>query len=219
MSDGTIRRPPAGRPLYRRSRLERFFWSYIIIAMVVGFIPGLALFIYERAAMGTANTKLQTQLTAVSDENTSLKERAASTDATITALNSQVASITAALDSATAQLAAAKAASASSPAGLTFANRTVSPTSVNASGSSTVAISVDVTSGATKVTALVKATSGSYSQTYTLSKGTDTGSGTITWKSSGVKQPKAKGTYRVTITGYKGITKAAMSGYTTITVK
>lgn len=218
MSDGTVRRPPAGRPLYRRSRLERFFWSYMIIALVIGLIPGLGLFMYERAAMGTANTRIQTQLTAAMDENSSLKERAASTDATITALNSQVASLTTALDQANAQLAATKVPTASGTS-LSFANRVVSPTSVNASGTATVSISVDVTGDATKVTALVKATSGSYSQTYTLGKGTDTGSGTIAWKSSGVKQPKTKGTYRVTITGYKGTAKTSMSGYTTITVR
>lgn len=218
MSDGTMRRPPAGRPLYRRSRIERFFWSYMIIALLVGLIPGISLFFYERAAMGTANTKLQTQLTAANAENSSLKDRAASTDATITALGSQVASLTAALDSANAQL-AAKASSGSSAVGLTFANRTLSKSSFTASQSVTFSISVDVTGDATKVTALVKGTTGSYSNTVTLTKGTDTGTGTITWKATGVPQPKSKNTYRVSITGYKGTAKTSMSGYTTITVK
>jgi len=217
MSDGTIRRPPAGRPLYRRSRVERFFWSYMIIALLAGFIPGIGLFFYERAAMGTANTKLQAQLTAAAAESASLKERAASTDATITALGSQVASLTAALDLANAQLAAARASTSGSS--LTFANRSLSASSISASSSSTYSISVDVAGDATKVTALVKATSGSYSNTFTLSKGTDTGSGTITWKASGIKHPTTKGTYRVSITGYKGTAKTSMSGYTTLTVK
>jgi hypothetical protein len=218
MSDGTIRRPPAGRPLYRRSRVERFFWSYMIMALVVGMIPGLGLFFYERAAMGTANTKLQTQLTAITAENTSLKDRAASTDATITALGSQVASLTAALDAANAQLAATKA-STGSAGGLTFANRSVSISSITASSTSTYSIAVDVTGDATKVTALVKASSGSYSNTFTLTKGTDSGTGTITWKASGIHHPTTKGTYRVSITGYKGTAKTSMSGYTSFTVK
>jgi uncharacterized membrane-anchored protein YhcB (DUF1043 family) len=216
MSDGTMRRPPAGRPLYRRSRIERFFWSYMIMALVVGLIPGFGLFLYERAAMGTANTKLQTQVTAAQAESDSLKARAASTDATITALGSQVASLTAALDQANAQIAANKASSATG-AGLTFANRTISPSSISAS-TTTYSISVDVTGDATKVTALVKATSGSYSNTFTLTKGTDTGSGTITWKASGIKHPTTKGKYHVSITGYKGTAKTSMSGYTTLTV-
>lgn len=218
MSDGTMRRPPAGRPLYRRSRVERFFWSYMIMALVVGLIPGIGLFFYERGAMGTANTKLQTQISSLTAENTSLKDRAASTDATITALGSQVASLTAALDQANAQLAAAKA-SSSSAAGLTFANRSVSISSINASSTSTYSISVDVTGGATKVTALVKSTGGSVSNTYTLTKGTDNGSGTVTWKASGIKHPTTKATYHVTITGYVGSAKTTMSGYSSFTVK
>jgi uncharacterized membrane-anchored protein YhcB (DUF1043 family) len=218
MSDRTMRRPPAGRPLYRRSRIERFFWSYMIMALVVGLIPGFGLFLYERAAMGTANTKLQTQVTAAQAESDSLKARAASTDATITALGSQVASLTAALDQANAQIAANKASGATG-AGLTFANRTVSISSISASSTSPYSISVDVTGDATKVTALVKSTGGSYSNTFTLTKGPDTGTGTITWKATGITHPSTKTTYHVSIVGYKGTAKTSMSGYTSFTVK
>jgi uncharacterized membrane-anchored protein YhcB (DUF1043 family) len=216
MSDGTMRRPPAGRPLYRRSRIERFFWSYMIMALVVGLIPGFGLFLYERAAMGTANTKLQTQVTAAQAESDSLKARAASTDATITALGSQVASLTAALDQANAQIAANKASSATG-AGLTFANRTLSRSSVGATSNLTYSISVDVTGDASKVSAVVTGPGG-YSRTYSLTKGTDAGTGTITWKTTGIGHSSNKGTYHVSIVGYKGTAKTSMSGYSTLTV-
>ncbi|MDO8914830.1 MAG: hypothetical protein Q7W16_01950 [Coriobacteriia bacterium] len=188
------------------------FWGFLALALVIGLAIGGGVLVWQRTTLLADIRKLETRLTAAEQSMTSTADQLAqaqtqlaSAEGSIAALAAQNTQLTSDLASATAALTAAKSTTL-----LTITERTVSPTSVEASH--TLALQAKVQGSATKVQMKIIGTGlvASYSATYSLTKSTTTG-GITTWKRS-VKAPAKKGVYRYYATGYIGTSKFEMPG-------
>jgi uncharacterized membrane-anchored protein YhcB (DUF1043 family) len=188
------------------------FWGFLALALVVGLAIGGGILVWQRTTLLSDIRKLETRLsaaeasmTASADQLAQAQTQLASSEASIAGLITQNTQLTSDLASATAALAAAKAGTV-----LTITERSVSPTSVEASHA--LALAAKVQGSASKVEMKIVGTGSvaSYSKTYSLTKSTTT-AGITTWKRS-VTAPGKKGVYRYYATGYIGTKKFEMAG-------
>jgi hypothetical protein len=188
------------------------FWGFLVLAVVIGLAIGGGVLVWQRTTLLSDIRKLETRLSAAEESMTSTADQLAqaqtqlaSSEASIAALSSQNTQLTSDLASVTAALTLAK-----STTMLTITERSVSPTSVEASHA--LLLTAKVQGSATKVQMKIIGTGSvaSYSASYSLTKSTTT-AGITTWKRS-VKAPAKKGVYRYYATGYMGTKTFEMPG-------
>jgi uncharacterized membrane-anchored protein YhcB (DUF1043 family) len=188
------------------------FWGFLALALVIGLAVGGGILVWQRTTLLSDIRKLETRLTAAeasmassADQLAQAQTQLASAEASVAGLTASNTQLTSDLASATAALAVARASTM-----LTITERSVSPTSVEASHTLTLTAKVQGT--ATKVTMKIIGTGSvaSYSATHTLTKST-TASGITTWKRS-VSSPSKKGVYRYYATAYMGTKAFEMPG-------
>lgn len=188
------------------------FWGFLALALVVGLAIGGGILVWQRTTLLSDIRKLETRLTAAeasmtsnADQLAQAQTQLASAEASMAGLTAQNTQLTSDLASTTAALAVAKSGTI-----LTITERSVSPTSVEASHA--LILVAKVQGSATKVQMKIIGTGSvaSYSATYNLTKSTTAG-GITTWKRS-VSAPSKKGVYRYYATGYMGTKAFEMPG-------
>jgi hypothetical protein len=190
------------------------FWGWVAFSFVAGLGVGLVVMLVRTSALGDQILILQNRLGSVSAETSGtsapLQARLASAEASVTALTQQNAQLTAQLGSGQ----STAAGTSTSPGGaVSVTSRSVSPSSVTASG--TITMTVRVNGHPDKVQMRVVGTSGvSFDITYNLKRVTS--GSTETWRRS-VKAPSRRGTYRYEASAFvsgQRISMGGTSGYT-----
>jgi cytoskeletal protein RodZ len=207
-----VRSPRGSRSMGMRSSRGGGFWGFLVLAFVIGAAIGVGLLVWQRTTLLADIRSLERRLeaseasaTASADQATQLEARLASAEASVTELTAQTAALTTELDTTKQALAAAQ----SNNASVTITERSVSPTSVEASH--TLTLTAKVQGKADKVQMkLVGTGSVTYSKVYNLTKGTTTG-GITTW-SRKVTAPGKLGVYRYYATAYVGSKTTVMPG-------
>jgi cytoskeletal protein RodZ len=206
-----ISSPRGSRSMGMRTSRGGGFWGFLVLAFVIGAAIGVGLLVWQRTTLLADIRSLERRLeaseasaTAAVDQVTGLEARLASTEASVAELTAKNTALTTELDTTKKALAAAQSSV------VTVTERTVSPTSVEASHSLTLTAKVQGT--ADKVQMKLVGTGGvsSYSKVYNLTKGATT-SGITTW-SRKVTAPGKKGTYRYYATAFVGSKKTEMPG-------
>jgi hypothetical protein len=211
--------PEEDKEADKRSPIERFFILWLIIALVVGAIPGIGLFWWQR-------TRAKTAVNSLVAENTALRSQIASMQVEFAGLKSEAASSTAALNQANKTIellrqtpAPGIAPTSSIPASnaITFQNRLIDPNTVDAG--KPVKVTVTVIGGADEVwMQVVPAQGTNSSKTYKL---TQQSGGTVyqaTWERT-FDAPTKKGQYIITMWGLKNGSQYTMDGTGSLTVK
>lgn len=187
------------------------FWGFLALALALGLGVGAGAVFWQRSTLTAEIRDLESRLSASEASATASAEQLQSLQATLASTEASIADLTARNTQLTSDLEAAKAALAAATASgtVTITERTVSPTSVEASHSLLLTVKVD--GKADKVQMKIVSQSGStYSTVYNLTKSTTSGT-IVTWKRS-VKAPGVKGMYRYYATAYVGTKKYEMPG-------
>lgn len=199
------------RDYYRDSYriTKNAFWAWVAVAFGIGLAIGLAFYALKAGSVNkqvdAAKKQAATQAEQLQTTVASLQTQLSSAEASVTSLTSQI----------NAQPAPAPTTSSSTSNSsstttetLTVVSRTISPSTVATDG--TITMTAKVKGSPDRVTMRVKAKSGSFDQTYNLTKVSTSGS-TQTWRRS-VSAPSKKGSYSYYATAYKNGKSATMPG-------
>jgi hypothetical protein len=197
-----------------RPMSQRFFWLWIVLAFLLGLLPGLGLFAYKYV---TANARAEALITQVQTK----ADKVAAQDKQIAKLESEVASAQAAAapvpDPSPSNAATGTPAIPDVKAGqIEFVTRTAAPDPVAPGGA--LKLSTVVAGSATEVYMQIKSADGQVSKIYRLNKGAADGKAT-TWARSDATAPKTAGTYSLFVWGFVGKAKTVMPGIGRLTVK
>jgi hypothetical protein len=203
-----------------RSLVERFFWLWLILAFLVGLLPGLGLWWYQRT---TANARAERLLERVTLDKTKLDAR----DKQLAKLTSEVASAQAALVSGTGTAPSGGSTSGGTgtapvdtsppPAGtVRFVSRTLTPSPASVGGPLSAAIVI--AGDATDAYIELKNQSGTYSKIWRLKAGPKSGA-TRTWTRDDATAPKAAADYTVFTWAFVGPKRFVMKPSGSLTVK
>ena len=197
-----------------RSIAERYFWLWIVLAFVVGIIPGAAGLLWYRSTTTARTGRLVERINTLTAENTKLL-------ADSKQLQSDAASAKAAADSAAAGQSGSETTSLGpvptpKPGQVAFVARTISPSP--AAPGATISLSTVIAGKATDAYMEVKSESGAVSKIWQLHKGSTEGNAQ-TWSRVDAIAPKAGGAYVVFSWAYVGSKKFVMPGAGVLTVK
>ncbi len=200
-----------------RSLTERLFWLWLIIAFLVGLLPGLALWYYQRTTANARATKQSEYIALLSSKvNDQTKQIAKlQSDVTSAQANAAASAGSAAGGSSSAGGASGTAAPPTpAPGEVTFGARTISPDPATAG--SPVALSVVIAGPATDAYMQFKGSGGS--KIWRLKAGAKTANGQ-TWGRTDASAPKTPGTYTVITWALVGTKTFTMKPSTVLTVK
>jgi cytoskeletal protein RodZ len=188
------------------------FWGLLVLALVIGAAGGVGVLVWQRTALTAQIRALETKVATAEANSAAAGQQVADLEARVASAETSFTDLTAQNTQLAADLAAARAAlaSAQSAGTITFTERSVSPTSVEASH--TLALTVKLKGNADKVQVRIVGTGtvSSYTKTTNLTKST-TSADVVTWKRS-VTAPGKTGTYRYYATAYIGTKKYEMAG-------
>ncbi len=187
-------------------------WGFLTIAFLVGIAIGVGLLLWQRSTLMAETRALERKITAAESKAASAEQqvedltgRLDTAEASVTDLteqNSQLAS-----DLASAKASAESTKSKTATGTVKVKERTISPSSVSASG--TITMTAKVQGRADKVWMRVTGPGG-YAKFFTLSR-TSTSGGVDTWKRT-VNAPDRKGKYNYYANAYLGSKKFDMPG-------
>lgn len=204
-----------------RSVAERFFWLWLLLAFLIGSLPGLGLWWYQRTVSNARTERLTARVTADSAKLTAQDKEFAK-------LRSEVTSSQAALSSGSGSAASGGGAASSEssgappdvsapPAGtVRFVSRTITPSPATAGA--TLNAVVVVAGDATDAYIQLKSAEGSYSKIWRLKPGAKSGA-TQEWTRDDATAPKTKGDYTVFAWAFVGSKRFVMKPAGSLTVK
>lgn len=200
----------------RRSPIERFFWLWLLIAFVVGLIPGLGLWWYQRTvANARAEQQIQRVLMLNAKVNDQAKQIAKLTSQATSAQANAVAGGGGGGSAAGGGSSSATAnASAPPPGQITFVSSSVTPDPATAAGP--IKITVVIAGGATDAYLQLKSTAGY--KIWRLKPGAKSGT-TTTWARDDAIAPKTADQYTVITWAFVGSKRFVMKPSTVLTVK
>jgi len=197
--------------LYMRIPRNKF-WGWVGVSLVTGLAIGLAIMLWRTASLNSQIKVLTNQVNSASagasETVGSVETQLASAEASLTALTDENAQLTSDLAAAKAQIKTLKKSPTASTAAIAVVSRTVSPTSVDESG--TITLTVKVTGHPTSVTMRIYTTSKSFDKTYSLRRASTSGN-SETWRLT-TKAGSKSGTYHYYATAIKGSTRVTMPG-------
>ncbi|HEX9092424.1 MAG TPA: hypothetical protein VF902_00435 [Coriobacteriia bacterium] len=191
-------------------------WALLAIGFAVGIALGAVLLLWQRFALNREIDALSARLESAEASATAASQlaegydlRLASAEASMQALTTQNSELASDLVGTRASLETANKQIAEASSTVTITERSVSPTSVEASHS--LVLQVKLQGKPDKVQMKIVGQSGvSYSKTFNLTKSTTSGNAQ-TWKRS-VTAPPTPGTYRYYATAYVGTKSFEMPG-------
>lgn len=197
--------------LYMRIPRNKF-WGWVGISLFAGLAIGLAIMLWRTASLSSQIRVLTNQVNSASAGASEtlgpVEEQLASAETSLTALTEQNAQLATDLAAAKAEIKTLEKGSTASAATIAVVSRTVSPGTVDESG--TITLTVKVNGHPTSVTMRIYTTSKSFDKTYSLRKVSTSGN-SETWRLTTKAGAKA-GTYRYYATAIKGSIRVTMPG-------
>ncbi len=185
--------------------MRRAVWGYVLVAFVVGLLPGGAgAFLLWRTSTGT-RAQLMSRNAQLNSENQALLQRVNSAEASVSALTSK-------LDQLNAQVLGTRSVSSAStgtgtpsgPPGIF--ERSVTPSEVSPGGKVTLTVKLKGHADVAKI----RIAGGSFDKIYDLARESYDSDGEV-WQNV-IKAPSAGGTYRYYAIAYAGGRKYTMPG-------
>jgi hypothetical protein len=203
-----------------RSVIERFFWLWLILAFLVGLLPGLGLWWYQRT---TANARAERLLERVTVDKTKLDTQ----EKQLAKLRSEVTSAQAALAAGSITPPAGEGASGGTPAApvdvsappagtVRFVSRTMTPSPASSGGP--LSASIVIAGDASDAYIELKNQTGTYSKIWRLKGGARSGA-TQTWTRDDAVAPKTPAEYTVFTWAFVGDKRFVMKPSGSLTVK
>lgn len=194
--------------------MRRWIWVWVVVAFLVGLVPGVTLLWLERGSYISARTQLLSRNAQLRSETQSLTAELRAAEASLSALTAKFPA-PAPVPQTPNSLPTTPSTSAQPTGVPTVTDRSVSPDPVSGGGKLT--LTVKVTGHADKVDMRIATANGSFDKTYFLARTGSDATGE-TW-SKAITAPATAGTYRFFAIAIAGTTRYPQAGIKTFVVK
>jgi hypothetical protein len=197
--------------LYMRIPRNKF-WGWVGVSLLAGLAIGLAIMLWRTASLGSEIKVLTNQVNSASagasETVGSVEAQLVAAETSLTALTEQNSQLASDLADAKAEIKTLKNGPTASTTAIAVVSRTVSPSTVDESG--TITLTVKVSGHPSSVTMRIYTTSKSFDKTYSLRRVSTSGN-SETWRLT-AKAGSRSGTYHYYATAIKGSTRVTMPG-------